>query len=110
MAADSQGIPMVFAGVTYECDNIDGGGSIEMKDTSYTGQASGSYKRMQAAPLKEARDLTIDYFGTALITEGATGTLSCGVFTGTATCVSSNIAYKAGDLQKGKGTFKFIPS
>lgn len=110
MAADSQGLPMVFAGVTYECDNIDGGGSIEMKDTSHTGQASGTYKRMQAAPLKEVRDLTIDYFGTALITEGATGAISCGVLVGTATCVSSNIAYKANDLQKGKAVFKFIPS
>lgn len=109
-AVDSQGIPMVFAGVTYECDNIDGGGSVEMKDSSHTGQARGSYKRMTAAPLLEARDLTIDYWGTALIVEGSSGTLSCGAFTGNATCMSSNLTYAAGELQKGKGVFKFIPS
>lgn len=109
-AVDSQGIPMVFAGVTYECSNIDGGGSVEMKESSHTGQARGEYKRMSAAPLKEARDLTIDYWGTALIAEGSSGTLACGQFNGNATCVSSNLTYAANDLQKGKGVFKFIPS
>ena len=106
MAADSQGNSFVFAGTTYTATNVQISGSTNELDGSHIGQASGSKRLLQAAALQESDEITLDYFGSALVARGTTGTLTIGSYTGTATCFSSSLTYAVGELVKGNATFK----
>jgi len=118
MADDSQGTILTFAGSTYEATNIDLGGSISMLDVSHVGQAKGTFKKQQAAPLKDPRKVTMSILGTVTPVEGQTGTISLvsyvnGVtaqqLTGaTATCESFGVTWATADVVKGQVTFTVV--
>lgn len=115
---DSQGSVLTFGGSTYEATNIDLGGSVSMLDAAHLGQAKGSYKRTQAAPLKDARKVTVSILGSVAPVEGASGTISlvtyvAGVTTqqlpgATATCESFSLTWAVNDLVKGQATFSVV--
>jgi hypothetical protein len=106
-AADSQGTNFVFNNSTITVTNISISGSVNELDASHLGQASGSKRLLQAAPLTEADEITIDYLGTTLVTRGQSATLTIGGASyGTATCYSSSLTYAVGELVKGNATFK----
>ncbi len=115
---DSQGTVLTFAGSTYEATNLDISASVAMIDTSHLGQARGSYKRQQSAPLKDAKKVSMSILGTVVPVEGATGAISLvsyvnGVtaqqLTGaTATCESFSITWATADVVKGQISFTVV--
>jgi hypothetical protein len=115
---DSQGTILTFAGSTYEATNLDVGGSVAMLDTSHLGQARGSYKRQQAAPLKDPKKVTMSILGTVAPAEGSSGVISLVSFVGgvtaqqltgaTATCESFSITWATADVVKGQVTFTVV--
>jgi hypothetical protein len=118
MADDSQGTILTFAGSTFEATNLDLGGSVSMLDSAHLGQASGSFKRTQKAPLKDPRKVTMSILGTTMPAEGASGVISlvsyvAGVtaqqLTGaTATCESFSVTWATNELVKGQVTFTVV--
>jgi hypothetical protein len=115
---DSQGTVLTFAGSTYEATNLDLGGSISMLDSAHLGQAKGSHKRMQEAPLKDPKKVTMSILGTVVPAEGASGVISlvsyvAGVtsqrLTGaTATVESFSVTWATNELVKGQVTFTVV--
>jgi hypothetical protein len=115
---DSQGTVLTFAGSTYEVTNLDLGGSISMLDAAHLGQAAGTFKRTQAAPLKDPRKVTMSLLGTAKPAEGASGAISLLSYVGgvtaqqlpgaTATCESFTVTWATNDLVKGQATFSVV--
>jgi hypothetical protein len=115
---DSQGTILTFAGSTFEATNLDLGGSISMLDSAHLGQAKGSTKRTQAAPLRDPRKVTMSILGTVVPAEGASGAISlvsyvAGVtaqqLTGaTATCESFSVTWATNELVKGQVTFTVV--
>jgi hypothetical protein len=115
---DSQGTVLTFAGTTYEATNLDLGGSVAMLDAAHLGQAKGSMKRTQAAPLKDPRKVTLSILGTVAPVEGASGVISLVSYVGgvtaqqltgaTATCESFNITWQTNELVKGQATFTVV--
>lgn len=115
---DSQGTVLTFAGTTYEVTNLDLGGSVSMLDAAHLGQAKGSFKRTQAAPLKDARKVTMSILGTVAPVEGASGTISLVSYVGgvtaqqlpgaTASCESFSVTWQTNELVKGQATFSVV--
>ena len=115
---DSQGTVLTFSGSTYEATNIDLGGSVSMLDAAHLGQAKGSFKRTQAAPLKDARKVTMSILGTVAPAEGASGVISLVSYVAgvtaqqlagaTATCESFSVTWATNDLVKGQATFSVV--
>lgn len=118
MADDSQGTILTFGGSTYEATNIDLGGSVSMLDASHLAQAKGSYKKQQAAPLKDAKKVTMSILGSVVPAEGASGVLSLVSYVGgvtaqqlagaTATCESFSVSWATADLIKGQVVFSVV--
>jgi len=115
---DSQGTILTFAGSTYEATNLDLGGSVSMLDSAHLGQASGSFKRTQKAPLKDPRKVTMSILGTVVPAEGASGVISLVSYVGgvtaqqltgaTATCESFSTTWATNELVKGQVTFSVV--
>jgi hypothetical protein len=115
---DSQGTVLTFAGTTYEATSLDLGGSVSMLDTSHLAQARGSYKRQQAAPLKDPKKVTMSILGSVAPAEGSSGVISlvsyvAGVtvqqLTGaTATCESFSLQWQTANTVKGQATFTVV--
>lgn len=115
---DSQGTVLTFSGSTYEATNIDLGGSVSMLDAAHLGQAKGAFKRTQAAPLKDARKVTMSILGTVAPAEGASGVISLVSYVAgvtaqqlagaTATCESFSVTWATNDLVKGQATFSVV--
>lgn len=115
---DSQGTVLTFGGTTYEATNIDLGGSVSMLDAAHLGQAKGSYKRTQAAPLKDPRKVTLSLLGSVSPVEGVSGSISLISYVSgvtaqqlsgaTATCESFSITWQTNELVKGQATFSVV--
>ena len=102
---DSQGSNFVFLGSTYTVTNVSVTFGGDLLDTSHLGLASGS-NRTYTAPALVDNEITVDYYGTSLVTIGQTGNLSFGGTGYTATCSASSLTYAVGELVKGNATFK----
>jgi hypothetical protein len=118
MASHGQGTSLVFANstytvtsVTYSMNNVGGDDTI---DVSHLGQSAGSNVLTMDRPLKGSasdtgREVSIEYIGTAPITDGATGTLviSGGLtLSASATVQSSSVTLTVNDVTRGQATFR----
>jgi hypothetical protein len=118
MASHGQGTSLVFAGstytvtsITYSMNNVGGDDTI---DISHLGQASGSNVLTMDRPLKGSatdtgREVSIEYIGTAPITDGATGTLAItgGLsLSAAATVQSSSVTLTVNDVTRGQAAFR----
>jgi len=103
--SDSQGNNFVFAGSTYTATNVAVNYGGDLLDTSHLGLASGANRTYQSPALVD-NEITVDYFGSAAIVIGSSGTLSFAGTTYTATTSGGSITYAVGELVKGNATFK----
>jgi hypothetical protein len=118
MASHGQGTSLTFAGstytvtsVTYSMNNVGGDDTI---DISHLGQSAGSNVLTMDRPLKGSasdtgREVSIEYIGTAPITDGATGTLAItgGLsLSAAATVQSSSVTLTVNDVTRGQATFR----
>jgi hypothetical protein len=118
MASHGQGTSLSFAGstytvtsITYSMNNVGGDDTI---DISHLGQSAGSNVLTMDRPLKGSatdtgREVSIEYIGTAPITDGATGTLAItgGLsLSAAATVQSSSVTLTVNDVTRGQATFR----
>lgn len=118
MASHGQGTTFVFAGttytvttITYNMTNVGGDDTI---DVSHLGQSAGSSVLTMDRPLTGSatdtgREVTMEYLGTAPITDGSTGTLTItgGLsLSASATVQSSSVTLTVNDVTKGQATFR----
>jgi hypothetical protein len=103
--SDSQNSNFAFANTTYTVTNVSVKYGGDLLDTSHLGLASGA-NRTYVSPALVDNEITVDYYGTTLISIGLTGTLSFASTNYTATCSASSVTYAVGELVKGNATFK----
>lgn len=118
MASHAQGTTFTFAGtgytvtsITYSMNNVGGDDTI---DISHLGLSTGSNVLTMDRPLKGSatdtgREVSIEYLGTAPITDGSTGTLAItgGLsLSAAATVQSSSVTLTVNDVIKGQATFR----
>lgn len=122
MASHGQGTTLTFAGtnytvtnVTYSMTDVSAGDTI---DVSHLGQSAGSAVATMDRPLKGSatdtgREVSIEYLGTAPITDGSTGTLVIqgGLsLSAAATVSSSSVTLAVNDATRGQATFRVARS
>jgi hypothetical protein len=115
---DSTGTTFTFAGtgytvtsITYSLNDVSGGDTI---DISHLGLTAGSSVLTQSRPLQGSatdtgREVSIEYIGSSVITDGATGTLAItgGIsLSKAATVASSSVTLAVNDVIKGSATFR----
>ena len=103
--SDSQNSNFALANTTYTVTNVSVKYGGDLLDTSHLGLASGA-NRTYVSPALVDNEITVDYYGTTLISIGLTGTLSFASTNYTATCSASSVTYAVGELVKGNATFK----
>jgi hypothetical protein len=118
MGSHAQGTTLTFAGssytvtsITYSMNDVSAGDTI---DVSHLGQSAGSNVLTMDRPLKGSatdtgREVSIEYLGTAPITDGATGTLAItgGLsLSAAATVSSSSVTLTVNDATRGQATFR----
>ena len=118
MSSHGQGTSLSFASatytvtsITYSMNNVGGDDTI---DISHLGQSAGSNVLTMDRPLKGSatdtgREVSIEYIGTAPITDGATGTLAItgGLsLSAAATVQSSSVTLTVNDVTRGQATFR----
>ena len=118
MASHAQGTTLAFAGsnytvtsITYSMTDVSAGDTI---DVSHLGQSAGSNVLTMDRPLKGSatdtgREVSIEYLGTAPITDGATGTLAISgglSLSAAATVSSSSVTLTTNDATRGQATFR----
>jgi hypothetical protein len=118
MATHGQGTTLTFAGtsytvtnITYSMTDVSAGDTI---DVSHLGQSAGSAVATMDRPLKGSatdtgREVSIEYLGTAPITDGATGTLVINggmSLSAAATVSSSSVTLAVNDATRGQATFR----
>jgi hypothetical protein len=105
MAADSQGNAFVFSGATYTATSVTVTPGGDLLDNSHLGLASGANRTYQSPALID-NEVSVEAYGTAAVSIGASGVLSFATVTYTATVSSSSVAYAVGELVKQSLTFK----
>jgi len=119
MSQHAQGTTLTFAGtgytvtnVTYSMTDVAAGDTI---DISHLGLSAGSAVRTMDRPLKGSatdtgREVSIEYLGTAPITDGTTGTLVIAggplSLSAAATVSSSSVTLAVNDAIRGQATFR----
>jgi len=118
MASHGQGTSLSFAGsnytvtsVTYSMNNVGGDDTI---DISHLGLTAGNNVLTMDRPLKGSasdtgREVSIEYIGTAPITDGASGTLAISggmSLSAVATVQSSSVTLTVNDVTRGQATFR----
>jgi len=119
MSSHAQGTTLTFGGtgytvtnITYSMTDVSAGDTI---DISHLGQSAGSNVRTMDRPLKGSatdtgREVSIEYLGTAPITDGSTGTLVIAggplSLNAAATVSSSSVTLATNDVTRGQATFR----
>jgi hypothetical protein len=118
MASHAQGSTFSFAGtsytvtnITYSMTDVSAGDTI---DVSHLGLTAGNAVATMDRPLKGSatdtgREVSIEYLGTAPITDGASGTLAIGgvlSLSAAATVSSSSVTLAVNDAVRGQATFR----
>jgi len=119
MGSHAQGTTLSFGGtgytvtnITYSMTDVSAGDTI---DISHLGQSAGSNVRTMDRPLKGSatdtgREVSIEYLGTAPITDGSTGTLVIAggplSLSAGATVSSSSVTLATNDATRGQATFR----
>jgi hypothetical protein len=115
---DSSGTTLTFPGftgsvtnITYNLNNVAGDDTI---DISHLGLTAGAAVLTQDRPLKGSatdtgREVQVDYIGTGVVADGATGTLAItgGLsLSAMATVQSSSVTLAVNDVVRGSVTFR----
>lgn len=115
---DSSGTTFSFAGTNYTATNITytvaDNNATDSIDVSHLAQSAGSTVLTQSRPLKGSagdtgKEVTIDFIGSSMISQGATGTLA---ITGglslsvAATCKSCTVTLALNDAIRGSASFQ----
>jgi len=118
MSSHAQGTTLTFGGtaytvtnITYSMTDVSAGDTI---DISHLGLSAGSAIRTMDRPLKGSatdtgREVSIEYLGTAPITDGTTGTLAITgglTLSAAATVSSSSVTLATNDATRGQATFR----
>lgn len=118
MASHGQGTTLTFGGtgytvtnITYTMTDVAAGDTI---DVSHLGLTAGNSVATMDRPLKGSatdtgREVSIEYLGTAPITDGSSGTLviSGGLtLSAAATVASSSVTLATNDATRGQATFR----
>ena len=118
MASHGQGTSLSFGGanytvtsITYSMNNVGGDDTI---DISHLGLTAGNNVLTMDRPLKGSasdtgREVSIEYIGTAPITDGASGTLAISggmSLSAAATVQSSSVTLTVNDVTRGQATFR----
>jgi hypothetical protein len=118
MASHAQGTQLTFANVaytvtnvTYSMTDVSSGDTI---DVSHLGLTAGNAVATMDRPLKGSatdtgREVSIEYLGSAPITDGASGTLAItgGLsLSAAATVSSSSVTLTVNDVTRGQATFR----
>jgi hypothetical protein len=118
MASHAQGTTFSFGGtpytvtnITYSMTDVSAGDTI---DVSHLAQSAGSSVLTMDRPLRGSatdtgREVSIEYLGTAPITDGTTGTLAItgGLsLSAAATVSSSSVTLAVNDAVRGQATFR----
>jgi hypothetical protein len=118
MPSHAQGTTLSFAGtnytvtnITYSMTDVSAGDTI---DVSHLGLAAGSNVATMDRPLKGSatdtgREVSIEYLGTAPITDGSSGTLAIAgglTLSAAATVSSSSVTLAVNDAVRGQATFR----
>lgn len=106
--ADSQGTTFTFAGATFLAKNVKSKVSRATVDVTPLSQASGTMRKLQAAPLQDGTTITCEYFGTTAPTIGSIGAVSCSTLgvSGNAFCEDFELTAAVGELVMGNLTLK----
>jgi len=119
MSQHAQGTTFTFGGtgytvtnITYTMTDVAAGDTI---DISHLGQTAGNSVRTMDRPLKGSatdtgREVSIEYLGTAPITDGSSGTLVIAggplALSAAATVSSSSVTLAVNDTIRGQATFR----
>lgn len=118
MASHAQGTTLTFAGtvytvtnITYSMTDVSAGDTI---DVSHLSQSAGSSVLTMDRPLRGSatdtgREVSMEYLGTAPITDGTTGTLAITgglTLSAAATVSSSSVTLAVNDAVRGQATFR----
>jgi hypothetical protein len=106
------GFTGTLTGLTWSVANNAGNDSI---DISHLGLTAGAAVLTQSRPLKGAagdtgKTVSIEFIGTGMLSQGATGTLSVSgpiSVSGAATCNSCTITQAVNDVVKGSAEFQY---
>lgn len=106
--ADSQGLNFSFGNGVYELTNVKSKTTQPTVDASTLTLASGSMRKLQAAPLKDPGTVTIEGLGTTTPTVGAIAALNCSTLgvASNAVCEEVEITAAVGELLKFTASFK----
>jgi hypothetical protein len=107
--ADSQGTTFTYAGTTFLAKNVKVKFSRPTVDVTPLSQASGSMRKLQAAPLQDNTTITCEYFGTTAPTIGSSGAIVCsalGISSGSAFCEDFELTAAVGELIMGNLSLK----
>ena len=105
MATDSQGNTFVFSGSTYTVTSVTVTPGGDLLDNSHIGLASGANRTYQSPALID-NEVSVEAFGTSVVSIGSSGTLAFASATYTATVSASSVAYSVGELVRQSLTFK----
>lgn len=120
MASHGQGTTLTFGGtaytvtsITYSMNDVSAGDTI---DVSHLALTAGNSVLTMDRPLKGSatdtgREVSIEYLGTAPITDGSTGTLIIGgglTLNAAATVASSSVTLTVNDVTRGQATFRVV--
>jgi hypothetical protein len=108
VVADSQGTTFTFAGTTFLAKNVKMKQAIALIDSSSLDMASGSMRRLQAAPLRDQQEVTCEYYGSTAPAIGTSGTVTCSSIgiSGNAYVESFELTAAVGELIVGNLTLK----
>ena len=120
MATYATGVVFNFAGSTYTVTSVtyslgETGGGADLIDASHLGLTTGASVISLSRPLTgtpggdTGKTVSIEYIGTAPISQNATGTLSISgpiTVSATATCQSSSVTLTLNDIVRGSAEFQ----
>lgn len=116
---DSTGTTFSFGGtnftVTSITQSLSNTGGADNIDISHLGLTNGATVLTQSRPLKGSagdtgKTVSIEYIGSAVIAQGATGTLAISggiTINASATCNSSSVTLAVNDVIKGSAEFQY---
>lgn len=105
---DSQGTTFTYGGVSFIAKNVKVKQTRATVDVTSLSAASGTFRVLQAAPLKDGDSITCEYFGTTAPTLGASAAIACAALgiSGNAFCEEFELTAAVGELIMGTASFK----
>jgi hypothetical protein len=105
---DSQGTTFTFNSVTFVAKNVKVKRTQTYVDVTPLSSAAGSTRILQAAPLVDGDQITLEYMGSTAPARGTVATITCSTLgiSGSAVCEDFELTAAVGELIMGTATFK----